>query len=642
MGNNIQVKSVNDLKGMKFFIPRYQRGYRWTVQQVNDLLDDLYDFCINSKSDFYCLQPLVVKKREHGNLLDDIRKAESIDKVKKLLRERWEVIDGQQRLTTLYIILGVLGIHEPFLIEYETRSGSADFLKKITDSNHDINENESEENIDYHYMWRAKGTVNTWIDEKKDIDKERFKEKILSQVKFIWYESVEEDPINVFTRLNIGKIALTNSELIKALFLNRSNFQAESKEQVVLRQREIANEWDEIEYTLQNDEVWYFLHDTGYNRPTRIDFIFDLICKQDTLQLKLRNRDLGTDSYRTFRYFNEYFKRRTNHNLNDESRIDACWKEVKKYYMTFMEWYNDLELYHYIGFLIHTTNESKLNALMDEWWKNTNSKSSFSGYLKEKISTLLIKTVNGQEKKTPILDFQYKEDGSDKYKCKPILLFHNIQTVINQNRNNKENEKYQLGVFYKFPFHLYKREDWDVEHINPSTLNELDNDKDREEWLLNMYFDVKKETQELIQKYFYSKSDATWLNVRKAIESELPEPVEWDENKKNQIWNYALLDSSTNRSYGNAIFSGKRRVIVGKDKGVLIPLPQLTKDGKLDDSQKETPAKSAFVPPCTRNIFLKYYSSMMGNANFWTIDDAEAYKEDIQNCIDKLVGKDEQ
>lgn len=129
-------------------------------------------------------------------------------------------------------------------------------------------------------MAQARRTVNSWF--KPDFDKAAFLYKLKTKVKFIWYESVDEDPIKVFTRLNVGKIALTNSELIKALFLNRSNFAGKQKEAVRLMQQEIALEWDMIEYALQSDEFWLFLHDKGYDRPTRIDFIFDLICKKCT------------------------------------------------------------------------------------------------------------------------------------------------------------------------------------------------------------------------------------------------------------------------------------------------------------------------------------------------------------------------
>ena len=118
-------------------------------------------------------------------------------------------------------------------------------------------------------------------------DENEFQTKFIRKTSFIWYESVEEDPIKVFTRLNIGKISLTNAELIKALFLNRSNFRSEDDNHLILRQQEIASEWDAIEYSLQKDEFWLFLNSPGYHRPTRIDFIFELICNQNKLQLNI-------------------------------------------------------------------------------------------------------------------------------------------------------------------------------------------------------------------------------------------------------------------------------------------------------------------------------------------------------------------
>ena len=96
------------------------------------------------------------------------------------------------------------------------------------------------------------------LNEKKH--NEEFKEKLLNRVKFIWYQTDETNPIKVFTRLNIGKISLTNAELIKALFMNSSNFGEEYNSTVRLRQQEIATEWDKIEYTLQNNDFWLFLN----------------------------------------------------------------------------------------------------------------------------------------------------------------------------------------------------------------------------------------------------------------------------------------------------------------------------------------------------------------------------------------------
>ena len=616
--NKIELKSVNELLEMKFFIPSYQRGYRWTEQQVKDLLNDILEFSQKKKQEyeFYCLQPLVVKRKDE-DVLNSIKAATSIEEVEALLKGSWEVIDGQQRLTTLFIILSVLEEKSLYSIEYETRSSSKEFLEKI-------GENEKYDNIGYYHIYQSKQTVTSWFGNDKE-KKAKFKNILLNSVKFIWYESVDEDPIKVFTRLNIGKISLTNAELIKALFLNRSNFGEKDSKHLKLRQQEIASEWDNIEYTLQNDEFWLFLHEKGYDRPTRIDFIFDLICEQKTLGTF---HNIGTDDYKTFRYFYEYFKQNeevqdSKQNAKQKTKIDNCWSKVKDYFQTFKEWFDDLELYHYIGYLVEYN--YSLSGLVSEWHCSKN-KDSFVNYLKAEIK----KKIEG----CPRLDFQYKEDGNDKGRCKPILLFQNIQTVINQNKNNLSNEDYKLGVFYKFPFHLYKLENWDVEHINSNTTNDEEDADTQNEWLLNVYLSADDDTQQKIRSYFESSNDKK-EKLFEEIKKKISQNEEWTPVEKNRIWNYTLLDSSTNRSYGNAIFSGKRRVIIGKDKGLSIAIPKIGKDGKLQLGE-EKKAKSSFVPPCTKQVFMKYYSATMSDANYWTKIDAKGYLKDIDDCIKKL------
>lgn len=134
--NQIGLKSIGELSEFKFFIPNYQRGYRWTKQQVSDLLNDIYEFD-TKKEHFYCLQPLVVKFRDEENIV-------------------WEVIDGQQRLTTIYIILTCLGENNPYSLEYETRKDSREFLLNI-------NQKDKNANIDYYHMAQAKETIDDWF-----------------------------------------------------------------------------------------------------------------------------------------------------------------------------------------------------------------------------------------------------------------------------------------------------------------------------------------------------------------------------------------------------------------------------------------------------------------------------------------------
>ena len=77
MANEIELKNIKDILECKFYVPSYQRGYRWNKQQVIDLLEDIWEFSQKNelkKDEFYCLQPIVVKKMDG-------------------LEEKWEVID---------------------------------------------------------------------------------------------------------------------------------------------------------------------------------------------------------------------------------------------------------------------------------------------------------------------------------------------------------------------------------------------------------------------------------------------------------------------------------------------------------------------------------------------------------------------
>ena len=619
--NSIDTKAIKDLEGMNFFIPNYQRGYRWTEQQVKDLLNDVNEFEPNDNN-WYCLQPLTVKKILNENAIDNIaklfsfgKKPDSTDPIKKELEDKWEVIDGQQRLTTIFIILQYLSPKSHiFSIEYETRQDSKDFLINLNKSEG----NKSEENIDYYHISKAYETVRDWFKKHDAEEKEYFKNKILNNVKIIWYETAESEPIKVFTRLNIGKIPLTNSELIKALLLNSSNFKEDNSDdsKIRLRQQEIAAQWDNIEYTLQNDEFWLFIHDLSYNSPTRIDFIFDLICEDKKFGAK---EDLGTDEYKTFRYF--FFAYNNFKDKNDA--LKTIWGEVKKRFQTFKNWYDDLELYHYIGYLIEQN--WKLSTLYSKWSEEKQTKIGFIDKLKDEIKEAIFKCSN--------LDQEYEIPGHPKTQCKPLLLLYNIQTVINQNKALKSADKYKLSAFYKFPFHLYKKEGkkasgkgWEVEHI-ASNAGDIEDPKNEQIYLASIKYaeGEKSELSQEIDKYFTKERED------KKIIKEISEKYKGIADKdKNKICNFALLDSTTNEEYRNSVFPIKRICINGKDKGKKIRISFNEQNKSLRFSEEEG---IAFVPPCTKNVFAKSYTEVPDALNSWTEKDAEAYKNDIYETL---------
>ena len=646
MMNTLELKSIAELQDMAFYIPAYQRGYRWTHQQVKDLLKDILEFSEKKGNvGIYCLQPLVVVKRlsDEDLVMKRIHEAKDLSEVRHLLKEQWEVVDGQQRLTTIRLILEALQQPHFYDIEYETRKDSASFLDGIMNG---IPNSDVKENIDYYHIKQAVNFINDWLN-RKDID--RFRNVLLHQVKFIWYETQESNPKEVFTRLNIGKISLTNAELIKALLLNKSNFESNDYGKVRLHQQEIAMEWDVIEYSLQSNEFWLFLNEPGNERPTRIDFIFDMICQEDMLHCKDAQEIQMSDDLKTFRYFNYYFETQK----QKEEAIQTIWEKVKEIFQTLQEWFDDKELYHYIGFLICIG--KSVNRIYREWTRYATKSAFRENYLMKAIKeSIRYKDIENTVYEVDA-EVPQKLKGGVKQNCRPILLLHNLQTVINQNDVLAENEKYREGVFYKFPFHLYKSEDWDVEHIDSNTENKLNDIQSQREWLLNAYFGLQgeafKENRKKIKDFFekftgknYEQSeDPDKLKTRNERFEELRSSIDdingnirLSQIEKNKIWNFALLDSSTNRSYGNAIFPAKRRVIIGKDQGKRFLPSTVDENGKIVNCEVQE-GQSSFIPPCTKSVFLKYYNDASSDPNTWNKEDAKAYMNNIKVTLKEFL-----
>lgn len=640
--NTLELKSIAELQNLAFYIPDYQRGYRWTRRQVEDLLNDIFEFSQKENAGIYCLQPLVVIKRSsEEQLLDRVHAAKDLDEVKRILNGQWEVVDGQQRLTTIRLILEVLNC-PCYDITYQTRENSAEFLNTITTKG----EKDAKTNIDFYRIYEAYKKIDEWLKEIDGKQKERFQNVLLNQVKFIWYET-QENPKEVFTRLNIGKISLTNAELIKALLLNKSNFDRRDDDKIRLWQQEIAMEWDVIEYALQSNEFWLFLNAPGDERPTRIDYVFDMICRCDMLGCK--DEKDTSDEFRTFRYFYHYLAVQKQKEISLAQAVRTIWEKVREIFQTLQEWFDDMELYHYVGYLIC------MGRNIDEIYEHWNDSDNKAGFIEKYLTEEIKKTIPYKDIENTV--YEVKQEGSQfkggsKTNCRPILLLHNLQTVINQNRILSANAKYKNGVFYKFPFHLYKLEGWDVEHIDSNTENGLDNIQSQREWLLNAYFGLQDKTlRDQIQKFFkqyagkaYEQSeDSAKQTARDEAFTELKHQIEdvggndrLSQNEKNKIWNFTLLDSSTNRSYGNAIFPAKRKVIIGKDQGKKFNSSTIDENGQIVLGSAEN-SPSAFIPPCTRYVFLKYYNTASFDPNVWTRNDAEAYKDNIIEVLKNFL-----
>jgi hypothetical protein len=461
----ITIKTIGDLKEYRFFVPSYQRGYRWTEQEVTALLDDVKEFSTEGNKQ-YCIQPLIVKRRDDG---------------------AYEVVDGQQRLTTIFIFMKIAEEkteYLPFKIEYETRKTSQTFLSGL-DSRGDINK----ENIDYFHITKARNTINCWLDkdDKRFIAITDVFKRFIESVIFIWYEMpYTSDPITMFTKVNLGKIPLTNAELIKALLFNKDNF-SENRNK---RQAEISLAWDRIEQGLHEDSFWCFL-----NKPeqsgTRIDVLFELLAKDYNIKRKLQI--LANQNYFSFLVFLAVI----NMEADKEQFVMRLWGEVEKLYSEFRDWYADLDKYHIIGYLIAA------GVNIDEIFNITNGKRK-SAITKDLLDRAR-RTIPGGLDKDTLVSCQY---DYNREKIRNLLLLFNIATLVC--KSEKQN---------RFPFDIFKRGKWDIEHI-------------------------------------HANADGT-------------------DEADDSLWNLALLDYRINRSpeYAAKTFDEKRKIIIEREsKGLFVPL----------------------------------------------------------------------
>lgn len=559
----LEAKLVGKIEG-NFFVPKYQRGYRWTESQVKTLLNDLWDNCSQEAQNEYCLQPVVVRKRGVND---------------------YELIDGQQRLTTILILLNYIKkeyiprTEIKFTLEYETRGATASFLNNI-------NETDAHENIDFYHIFMANKCIEQWNHDTFNGDENAIGDAMFSlrgylfnKTKVIWYEvGDDEDPIELFTRLNIGRIQLTNAELIKALLLRTYNNEEVDKDKV-----ERSFQWDSIEKELRSDddELWYFLTtQKASNYPTRIEVLFDLMADK-------KNDEF--EKYYTFFWFEKEI---------NEHGVKSIWENIQKNFLQIKEWYADNNLYHKIGYLI-SSEYKKMNEIFSQ--AKDKRKSAFIQELDQMIAESI--NFNLKEDET-YSDLDYKDDYS---KISKLLLLFNVQSIIKK------------GVYQRFPFSKYNTAEWSLEHIHAQNSEGLKKKETQLEWI-KMHLDSVKsvsedgkyenlitEMEEIInsgQVDARGSFDELFKMVCDALSED--SSSEW----VHTISNMALLAKNENAALNNSTFDVKRNLIVNMDQ------------------------RGAFIPYCTKMVFLKYYTPSNENQiHFWGQKDRDAYLKAMEDVL---------
>ena len=580
------LKNVRDLLGKNYYIPNYQRGYRWGKDEVTKLLDDIWDFARHRKSQFYCLQPLIILPQEPSDEEETVR---------------YEVLDGQQRLTTLNLIVHYINEHFPgnekypeMHLHYQTRPESSKAFSSIhigEDGRRVRMEDGLKPSIDFWHIKHAYGHIHNWFIEKaKDacFNDNTFQEVFLDKVKVIWYEIDRgEDPIKVFERNNIGKIPLADVELIKAFMFKGDN---RSDSNHLRRQLEIAREWDEIEQGLRNSNLWAFIFG---NKPMPDICIGQLFVVT-----------LGLEDEKKPKIY-DIVERKLE---KEEGYLEDLWRDVKDLYSMIVDWYHDHKAYHYIGYL------TQMGVKVQSIWalrREDDTKAQFIDKLRSNISKGEIQNLHYSED-----DGFYKLNGEKQSKelysgeeVFPLLLLYNIELCLRE------------GSTERFPFETLqvegeKRIKWDIEHIDSQTPREIKSKEEQNVWLKAtreaLGSKIDETLGESIEKYIAQK-----LNEQEkfeALREQLQALAEEKEDAYSQsIGNLALLDAGTNRSYGNSLFINKRAELQKREQ------------------------KGQFIPQGTKIAFMKYFTGSRLALDKWSTEDKRAHEAYIYDLVKDYI-----
>lgn len=652
INNIMQRKAIPELLNKKYYIPEYQRGYRWEDKQVLNLLDDLDTFFSgDTKGQFYCLQPIVVKEVTIDN-------------------EKWlEVIDGQQRLTTILILMKVFDqLNAPkfglpkthsYTIRYATRPSIQNIFDTISITSEpstnkaviDESKNQWPGMIDSLYIYNAAKTILNWfMDEQPRIFRygQYFYNTVNSgdkSVQVVWYETNEDkDPHDIFNRMNSLKVGLSCSELIRSIFLssctkfNLGTFDGLSdslkleveKERFQQKQSSINEKWDEIEQQMRDESFQSFLTSRNIKSRNAIDLLFDLVSGKYASNKPFNSNLNKEDELYTYLYIKNM--------VDVDGDAWTTWLSILNVYEKLLFWYHDRDLYHRIGFLNTIAATGHEDDAVYTLLAERKGKIALRNKVVSMIKEAMILPEN-KETHQPIEKLsQLSYDNNIHYNyIKRLLILYNVETSRIQTSS-------EFFDFDKFRYTADKKHKiWTLEHIhaqNSDCLPETNKDS-WYEWIVFNRDSLKKlvlgdpnlEKQRISlvdqlerdsavnnekQEPYCKSIKYTFENIKELFDDVANFYAQLDAKADkakpmHQLSNMALLDLGQNAMVGKSPFEVKRQIISNQI------------------------ADNKYYPICTQKVFLKLYDEESMQIHSWSQRDRELYLEDMKQKLTEYL-----
>ena len=576
MDCKLDFRKVEELKKYKFIVDFYQRGYRWSADDAESLAIDIADYDGN-----YFLQPLVVKMLE-----DNI----------------YELVDGQQRLTTLNLIMKAACGTEGIQIEFKRNDGQETGENKVDK------------------LFRE--AVETKLNDLTASQKETLRKKIPG-VYFVFYDIGDVDGYRIFNTINAGRIPLADNELIKALILYKMKKDPDWKANDRQKEKHFLSIWNRALNHIASDEFYGFALGRKYREKgqqysnKRLDVL---------LGEMLLNKNMS-NAYPIYKAFEKYI------DLADKDHIRTFIAEFDKFDNLLYSAFLEDSVYHYVGAVLSL--QGGRYSLEDIFFKYDDSsglrkckellgRREFIGELKVMIREAMKGygiLLNSNESEIRSIVEEWKK--SESVKVRDLLLLHNI--FIEQRRGKR------------FSFFSFFKERWEIEHINPDTDNSDDNDFINSLYLYLIQDGTPKDpieekkkriTEEYMKEVDRMKKmpgiriqecvDKMENLEKQALEYYFNEYVNgYSDDEKQKLWNLVLLDKPTNASIQNDFYLQKRKSIMEHEK------------------------EGRYVLPATAYAFMKAYSPSLSHPFQWNEkSDGNPYLDNIANVIFDDIYKD--
>ncbi|MBQ4508302.1 MAG: DUF262 domain-containing protein [Paludibacteraceae bacterium] len=556
--------ALTDNKASFYYIAPYQRGYKWesnsSYAQVPQMLIDIYEAFVYGTTEYF-LQYITVKKLkldDNGDVL--------------------EVIDGQQRLTTLSLLLSRIVVRNSDLenisykrLQYFRYDGDIFASLQIPDSE------EEDENIihqDRYYMVKAVRTIDKFLKLLEENDKlEAYYHYLLDSVKLIF--NIEDENTNseeVFENLNNNKVPLTNQYLIKGLLLTKAvnrttSFNRTLSYKEILDQRTVMGRvWDEINAWISQPEIAHFFFATKKKEnPNGIEKLLEVVLRrientqtdtgeiEDSLLQQYRllfdpqSRNVQPSMYELFNKFNRIIR-------DEKTAFDVLNLIKHAYRALYNIWYGDIDFYNLFGYVRFAKSQQYNISWTDEViWKDR-------AVVKKDLAKRVLKII-------------------------PDLKHSQTELRYDNNQNKLTNLLLSFNVFLeqeeKFDFYQYDSENWTLEHLSPQ------NPKGDIKIPHNLVTYVLGKLPESLEQSKRADLEAKLLNGEAISVDDLPFLYD-SEIDEHVMGNMALLEGGDNSAVSNNPFIVKRNIIISRrNKGSFVPYHTIALYEKSLDMKEE-------------------------------------------------------